>query len=193
MQYKKGSVIGMALSGKERREHIQRILEQSKEPVAGSDLAKQLNVSRQVVVQDIALIRANGVIITATNRGYVLQEDKSVSRVFKVIHSDEQVEEELNLIVDLGAKVEDVFVYHKVHGVIRVEMNIRSRRDVRNYMEAISSGKSTNLMKLTSNYHYHKIVAEDEQTLELIGKELQERGFLAQLQEYEPVDFAIGK
>ena len=96
----------MALSGQERREQIQRILEQSKVPVAGTDLAKQLDVSRQVVVQDIVLIRA--------------------------------------------------------------EMNIRSRRDVRNYMEGITSGKSTNLMKLTSNYHYHKIVAEDEHTLDLI-------------------------
>ena len=183
----------MALSGQERRERIQRILERSKVPVAGTDLAKQLEVSRQVVVQDIALIRANGVMITSTNRGYVLQETATVSRVFKVFHTDEQVEEELNLFVDFGAKVEDVFVYHKVYGVIRAEMNIRSRRDVRNYMEGISSGKSRNLMKLTSNYHYHKIVAEDEQTLDLIQQELQEKGFLAQLQEYEPVDFAVGK
>ena len=183
----------MALSGQERREQIQRILNASKVPVPGTDLAKQLEVSRQVVVQDIALIRANGVMITSTNRGYVLQEPGNVSRVFKVIHTDEQVEEELNLFVDFGAKVEDVFVYHKVYGVIRAEMNIRSRRDVRNYMEGISSGKSTNLMKLTSNYHYHKIVAEDEQTLDLIQNELQEKGFLAQLQEYEPVDFAVGK
>ena len=90
----------MALSGQERREQIQRILERSKEPVAGSDLAKQLEVSRQIVVQDIALIRANGVAITSTNRGYVLQETGNVSRVFKVIHTDEQVEEELNLYVD---------------------------------------------------------------------------------------------
>ena len=183
----------MALSGQERREQIQRILERSKEPVSGSDLAQKLEVSRQIVVQDIALIRANGVVITSTNRGYVLQETGNASRVFKVIHSDEQVEEELNLYVDLGAKVEDVFVYHKVYGVIRAEMNIRSRRDVRKYMEDISSGKSTNLMNLTSNYHYHKIVAEDEQTLDLIQQELKEKGFLAQLQEYEPVDFAVGK
>ena len=183
----------MALSGQERREQIQRILAQSKVPVAGADLAKQLDVSRQIVVQDIALIRANGGMITATNRGYILHKTRNISRVFKVIHTDEQVEEELNLYVDLGAKVEEVFVYHKVYGVIRAEMNIKSRRDVRKYMEDISNGKSTNLMKLTSNYHYHKIVAEDEQTLDLIQKELQEKGFLAQLQEYEPVDFAIGK
>ena len=115
--------------------------------------------------------------------------DEEVSRVFKVIHTDEQVEEELNLFVDLGGKVEDVFVYHKVYGVIKVPMNIKSRRDVRKYMEGISSGKSTNLMKLTSNYHYHTIIAEDEQTLDLIQDELQQKGFLAKLQDYEPVDF----
>mgnify|MGYP003297598800 CR=1 FL=1 len=179
----------MALSGQERREQILKILKNSTDPVAGADLAKQFEVSRQIVVQDIALLRANGVEVIATNRGYVIQESKKVSRVFKVIHTDEQVEEELNMYVDLGAKVEDVFVYHKVYGVIQAEMNIKSRRDVRKYMEDISSGKSTNLMKLTSNYHYHTIVAEDEQTLDMIHDELQRKGFLAKLQDYEPVDF----
>lgn len=190
MQYKKGNRIRMALSGQRRREQIQKILEQSKEPIAGADLAKMFSVSRQVVVQDIALIRANGLEITATNRGYILQETRNVSRVFKVIHTEEQVEEELNLYVDLGAKVENVFVFHKVYGVIKADINIRSRKDVQKYMEEISSGKSTNLMKLTSNYHYHKIVAEDENTLDLVQKELELKGFLAELQEYEPIDFA---
>ena len=179
----------MAISGRERREQIIKILNSSEMPVAGTELAKELGVSRQVIVQDMALIRANGIEIMATNRGYVIQEAKEVSRVFKVIHTDEQVEEELNLFVDLGGKVEDVFVYHKVYGVIKVPMNIKSRRDVRKYMEGISSGKSTNLMKLTSNYHYHTIIAEDEQTLDLIQDELSSRGFLAKLQDYEPVDF----
>lgn len=179
----------MALSGQERREQILKILKSSDRPVAGTDLAKQLDVSRQVIVQDMALIRANGVDIIATNRGYVIHDVKSASRVFKVIHTDEQVEEELNLFVDLGGKVEDVFVYHKVYGVIKVYMNIKSRRDVRAYMEGISGGKSTNLMNLTSNYHYHTIVAEDEQTLDTIQEELVQKGFLAKLQDYEPVDF----
>ena len=179
----------MALRGTERREQILKILNSSTTPVAGTDLANELGVSRQVIVQDMALIRANGVDVISTNRGYVIHEAKEVSRVFKVIHTDEQVEEELNLFVDLGGKVEDVFVYHKVYGVIKAVMNIKSRRDVRKYMEDISSGKSTNLKNLTSNYHYHTITAEDEQTLDLIQSELNERGFLAKLQDYEPVDF----
>lgn len=179
----------MAMSGQERREQILKILKNSIEPVSGVELAKRLQVSRQVIVQDMALIRANGIDVMATNRGYVYHETKEASRVFKVIHTDEQVEEELNLFVDLGGKVEDVFVYHKVYGVIKVSMNIKSRRDVRKYMEEISSGKSTNLKNLTSNYHYHTIIAEDEQTLDLIQEELQQKGFLAKLQDYEPVDF----
>lgn len=188
-QFKKGNEVGMALSGQERREQILKILRSSEEPVAGTELAGQLCVSRQVIVQDMALIRANGIDVMATNRGYVIHEVKQVSRVFKVIHTDEQVEEELNLFVDLGGIVQDVFVYHKVYGVIKVPMNIKSRKDVRKYMEGISSGKSTNLMNLTSNYHYHTIIAEDEQTLDLVQEELSQKGFLAKLQDYEPVDF----
>ena len=76
----------MAISGRERREQIIKILNSSEMPVAGTELAKELGVSRQVIVQDMALIRANGIEVMATNRGYVIQEIKEVSRVFKVIH-----------------------------------------------------------------------------------------------------------
>lgn len=179
----------MTMSGQERREEIIKIIKSASKPVAGTELAKVLGVSRQVIVQDMALIRANGVEITSTNRGYIIQKEKEVSRVFKVIHTNEQVEEELTLFVDLGGRVEDVFVYHKVYGVIKANLNIKSRRDVKKYMEDINSGKSTNLLNLTSNYHYHTITAEDEQTLDLIQDELNKKGFLAKLQDYEPVDF----
>ena len=179
----------MAIGGQERREQILKILRDSDKPVAGTELAKQMDVSRQVIVQDMALIRANGIDVVSTNRGYIIVEEKAAQRVFKVIPTDEQVEEELNLFVDHGARVEDVFVYHRVYGVIKVPMNIRSRRDVRKYMEDISSGKSTNLKNLTSNYHYHTIIAEDEQVLDQIQEELSARGFLAKLQDYEPVNF----
>lgn len=177
------------MNGQERREAIIGIIKHSDVPVAGTTLAKQLGVSRQVIVQDMALIRTGGIDIISTHRGYVIQEEKSAKRVFKVIHTEEQVEEELNLFVDLGGKVEDVFVYHKIHGVIKVPLNIKSRMDVRTYLEEISTGKSTQLMKLTSNYHYHTIVTDDERILDMIQEELGKRGFLAKLQDYEPVDF----
>ena len=183
------TVNGM-MNGKERREQILKILSSSDKPISGTKLAELFEVSRQVIVQDMALIRANGTEILSTNRGYVIELNaKQVSRVFKVMHTDEQVEEELNLFVDHGARVEDVFVFHKVYGVIKATMNIRSRRDAKQYLKDITSGKSTNLKNLTSNYHYHTIVAEDEQTLDLLQEELRKMGFLAPLQDYEPVDF----
>lgn len=179
----------MALSGQERREQIVKILKQSEKPIPGTELAKMVDVSRQVVVQDMALIRANGTEITATNRGYIIREENKVSRVFKVIHNAEQVEDELNLFVDAGAVVEDVFVYHKVYGLIKASLNMKSRRDVKKYLEDISSGKSSELMNLTSNYHYHTVSAESKEVLDQLQEELWEKGYLAKLQDYEPVEF----
>lgn len=180
------------MSGEERRNQIVAILSNTKKPISGTALAQRLSVSRQVIVQDIALLRANGILVFSGNRGYMLQkEDKfsQKSRVFKVIHSDEEVEEELNLIVDLGGQIKDVFVYHKVYDVLRAEMNLKSRRDVQKYMLEISSGKSSLLKNVTSGYHYHTVLAEDEETLDEIQQALAQKGFLAKLQDYEPVDF----
>ena len=177
------------MNGEERRKQIVDILKHSSSPVPGTQLAQILNVSRQVVVQDIALIRAKDVDIFSTNRGYVINDKKEYSRIFKVIHADDEVETELEAIVDFGGWIRDVFVYHKVYGVIRADMKIHSRRDIRTYMSEIAGGKSSLLKNVTSGYHYHTIVADDEQTLDLIQAELGRLGFLAKLKEYEPVDF----
>lgn len=179
------------MTGEQRRKQIIETIKESKTPVSGTALAKQMGVSRQIIVQDIALLRANHVNISSTNRGYVLEKIKEerVSRVFKVHHTSEDTETELNLFVDYGGYVKDVFVYHKVYDVIRVDMNLKSRMDVRRYLSEIASGKSGLLMNVTSGYHYHTILADSEDVLDLIQAELQEKGFLAKLQDYEPVDF----
>ena len=129
------------MSGEERRGKIIQALKNSDKAVSATTLAKEFDVSRQVIVQDVALLRANGKNIFSTNRGYLIQEDEETTRVFKVQHEDDEVEKELTTIVDLGGTVEDVFVYHKVYGVLRAEMNIKSRMDIRNYMEEIRSGE----------------------------------------------------
>ena len=177
------------MKGEERRKQLLNILSSSNNPVSGGTLAKELNVSRQIIVQDISLLRANGATIFSTNKGYLLQEDRKYSRVFKVYHTDDQVEEELSTIVDAGGQIRDVFVYHKVYGVLKADMGIKSRRDIRAYMEEISTGKSSLLKNVTSGYHYHTIDAESEEILDAIQEELQQKGFLAKLQDYEPVDF----
>ena len=92
-------------------------------------------------------------------------------------------------MVDNGGIVRDVFVYHKVYGVVKAEMNIKNRRDIRKYMEEISTGKSSLLKNVTGGYHYHTVEAESEEILDDIQEELAQRGFLAKLQDYEPVNF----
>ena len=173
------------MSGEERRGKIIQALKNSDKAVSATTLAKEFDVSRQVIVQDVALLRANGKNIFSTNRGYLIQEDEETTRVFKVQHEDDEVEKELTTIVDLGGTVEDVFVYHKVYGVLRAEMNIKSRMDIRNYMEEIRSGKSSLLKNVTSGYHYHLVEAASEERLDLIEEQLKKAGFLAPLQPWE--------
>ena len=124
------------MNGRERRNKLIQILSESSTPLSGKELSKRLDVSRQVIVQDMALLRAQDHEILSTNQGYLLTGGKKISRVFKVIHSDKEVEEELGLIVDYGGHVEDVFVYHKVYGIVRADLHIASR----NGHQGISSG-----------------------------------------------------
>ena len=177
------------MKGDERRMMIYQTLKTSGSPVSGNAFAKQFGVSRQVIVQDIALLRAEGHDIVSTNSGYLLSEHFQASRVFKVRHTDEEIEKELNLFVDLGGKVKDVFVSHKSYGLIHADLNLQSRADVARYLETIRSGKSTPLKNITSGYHYHTVLAQNEVILDAIQSKLQEYGFLAPLQDYEPVDF----
>ena len=177
------------MNGELRRETLLELIRNSDAPVSGVTLAARTGVSRQVIVQDIALLRANGYDILSTNRGYLIQEKREYSRVFKVIHTDEEVEEELNLCVDLGGYVKDVFVSHKAYDVLRADMNLKSRADVRAYLKKLTSGSSSLLKNITSGYHYHTVIADSEATLDQIQEELSNRGFLARLQDYEPVDF----
>ncbi len=181
------------MSGKERRERMLQILRHSKVPVPGKDLAKTLGVSRQVVVQDIALLRAQNLEITATNTGYILKQAKEEpdkkTRVFKVSHSGEETREELEIIVNYGGVVEDVFINHRVYGILTGNLHIVNHEDIEKFMEELESGKSTLLMNVTSGYHYHTVSAPTETLLDLIQEKLRERGFLARLQDYEPIDF----
>ena len=176
------------MNAEERRMKILQLLRERETPLSGSALAKQLGVSRQIVVQDMALLRAgSGVEILSTFQGYVLlKKQEPCTRVFKVRHGAERTQEELREIVDLGGRVEDVFVYHSVYGVVRGQLHITSRKDIRDFMERLSASRSAPLMLITDEYHYHTVTADKEEILEQIGSRLQELGFLAPLREYEP-------
>jgi len=169
------------MTGAERRENIIQIIIGSSQPVPAKKLAEDFGVSRQVIVQDIALIRALGYDFLATNRGYILLEDSSEkSRVLKVAHTDEEMEDELNSIIDLGARVENTMVNHRVYGHIEAPLKISSRKDVVNFLKKLSQSKSAPLKNTTSGYHYHKICAPDEETLDEVENVLREKGYLVE-------------
>lgn len=180
----------MSGSGEARREEILKALTSADVPMAGASLAQAAGVSRQVVVQDIALLRSRGWPINSTNRGYVLEREATrPTRLFKCHHSVEQTADELNLIVDLGGHVRDVLVNHRVYGKLSCELGIASRRDVRAYIDQIRSGKSSPLMLITSGYHFHHVTAESEEVLDEIGDTLAEAGFLAPKTDFELESF----
>lgn len=170
------------MDGEERRSRIVELLNTEREPLSGTALAKRLGVSRQVIVQDIALLRATNKNILSTNKGYIIygKQDGNLSckRVFAVKHTDAEMREELYLIVDAGAKVLDVIVEHEVYGQISADLFINSRRDVDEFMERIQSNTAKPLKELTRDIHFHTVEAESEEILDLVEEGLKKKQYL---------------
>ena len=177
------------MNAEKRRENILKLLAESDSPLSGTDLAKCLAVSRQVIVQDIALLRAVNKNILSTNKGYLLfheeEKMKGRKRSVKVRHTQQQILDELCTIVDLGGEVLDVMVNHRIYGKVSAPLNIRSRRDVEAFVENIRTGRSTPLLNVTSGYHFHHVAADQEEILDEIEAALREKGFLADFLSYE--------
>ncbi len=166
------------MKSEERRKAIAELLMFGEKAISGGELAKKFNVSRQIIVQDIAVLKASGYEILSTHNGYIVKSTPLIERVFKVYHTKEETEDELITIVDLGGTVADVFVWHKVYGKIDAKLNIFSRLQVKQFIEGVRSGKSTELMNITGGYHYHTIRAESEETLDKIFRALKEKNFI---------------
>lgn len=162
----------------ERRKGIATLLMSAEKAISGAELAARFGVSRQIIVQDISVLKASGYNILSTHYGYVVNASPLVERVFKVRHTTQQTEDELNCIVDLGGTVVDVFVWHKVYGKVEAKLNIFSRLHVKQFIEGVRSGKSSELMNITGGYHYHTVRAESEDILDSIEKELKERKYI---------------
>ena len=140
------------MNGNERRVEILKELEHAKKPVSGTLLAKKMGVSRQVIVQDMALLRASDKNIISTTRGYLLyKEDVSkVKRAFVVRHTNENIREELYSIVDCGGKMLDVSVFHNVYGMITVDLIIQNRREADDFLQKMNKINSEPLLTLTA-------------------------------------------
>lgn len=172
----------MTLDGTSRRIAIMEYLNNKSIPVSGTELAKQFGVSRQIIVQDIALLRAENRNILSTNKGYVLfhPQDKrnGYTTVVMVKHTAAQTLEEMQAIVDFGGSMLDVSVEHDLYGQIQVDLVINDMQDAEEFCTKMKHSKSKPLKELTEGCHYHTIKAPSEKALSLIKQELREKGFL---------------
>ena len=169
------------MTGEQRRTEIRRMLQQSQQPLTGTALANALHVSRQVIVQDIALMRAEHLPILSTNKGYLLRPDdvrlQQPKRVFFVRHTTEQVLEP-DIVIDLGGRILDVAVEHKLYGPIRADLLIENAQDARDFVTRLGACRDNPLKVLTDDCHFHTVAAPSEKLLDLIESELRSRGFL---------------
>lgn len=169
----------------ERQNEILTILKKAEVPIAARELASRFGVSRQVIVQDLAILRVANPDIISTYKGYIMSAPSAHRREFKVRHEESRTREELQLIVDLGGRVMNVSISHKIYGKVTADMNVSSRQDVEEFMLALKSSRSRNLSSATNGYHYHLVEAASEERLNLIEKALLEHGFLAPLTAWE--------
>ncbi|HSU78856.1 MAG TPA: transcription repressor NadR [Candidatus Angelobacter sp.] len=167
--------------GEERRQLLLKWLKETRDPITGSELARRTNVSRQVIVQDISLLKAKNEPIIATAQGYLYIQQTTTQQAFRVIackHTPEQMEKELHLIVDFGVTVKDVIVEHPVYGEITASLRLNNRRDVHHFINGMNSTHATLLSGLTGGIHLHTLEGTDESQLDACINALGREGFL---------------
>jgi len=169
------------MKASERREEIKKTLVREGGPVSASSLARDLGVSRQVIVGDIALLRAEGEDIVATTRGYIipslLYQGRYVGRL-ACRHTPHEVKDELMIIVDGGGEVVDVCVEHHLYGQLVVQLNLTSCQDVENFSYEVEKAHVHLLCELTGGVHLHTIVSKSRQDFEQISQNLARSGYL---------------
>ncbi|NGP45475.1 transcription repressor NadR [Bacillaceae bacterium SIJ1] len=174
---------GKKLLGEERRQAILKHLQQSHKAHTGSALAQLTNVSRQVIVQDISLLKARGEPIIATSEGYLYLQKQTTEMIEKTIvvdHQKDDTEKELSLIVQSGCQIKDVTVLHPVYGEIVARLEIATPDDVNQFVEKIKSKQASLLLRLTGGLHLHTIVSLHQHCIDQACVKLREAGFLVE-------------
>ena len=167
----------------QRRTAVAQCLAQAGQPISATALANRFSVSRQIIVGDIALLRAGGLEISATPRGYVLPGEHA-GILYKVacIHEPEEMSRELEIMVDNGCTVVDVVVEHPVYGQLTGPLQLSSRYDVQQFLEKVAGSYARPLAYLTDGIHLHTIRCPGEETYRRVLQQLEQAGFLYQSQ-----------
>jgi len=166
-----------------RRKTVAKIIEESTAPMSASTLAERLKVSRQVIVGDVALLRAQGHEILATARGYTTANLREENRYIGKVacwHKPEDTQVELNAIVDLEATVLDVIIDHDLYGQIAGQLNLKERKDVDSFLDRVKSSNDKLLADMTDGVHLHTIACRDKTHFEQVHQALDSLGFIAQ-------------
>lgn len=167
------------MNAERRREEILRALKASGAPLSATALAQRCGVSRQIIVGDVAILRAGGEKISATPRGYALERETGLLvRTVACVHSGEDMCTELNIMVDNGCVVRDVIVEHPIYGQLTGSLELKSRYDVRQFVARSTESAATPLSALTDGIHLHTLLCPDEEAFCRVKRELTENGFL---------------
>ena len=168
------------MNGEERRNHIITRLQESALPISATCLAGECDVTRQIIVADIALLRAGGCPIRAEHKGYVLDKEVAADKMHRVVvkHGKEDVRDEFYAVLDNGGSIFDVIVEHSMYGKISVELNISSRFEADEFVKKINETGANPLSLLTEGLHVHTIVVKDEESFERILEKLKQLNIL---------------
>lgn len=170
------------MDAKERRNRILAKLQGCDTPISASSLAEELSVSRQIIVGDVALLRASGAHISATPRGYIYEQEASefpYEGLLACRHTTAQLEDELYTIVDFGGFVIDVTIEHPLYGQLSGPLNLGSRYDVDLFIEKVLAEENAKpLSVLTGGVHLHRIGCRDQAAFSLIRQQLTEKNII---------------
>ena len=170
---------GSRAGNNDRRTAILSKLESSRTPISATKLGDWLGVTRQVIVKDVALLRAEGIPILSTNRGYILNRPIQLPRrEFWVRHDYLATKTELEIIVEHGGRILDVKIDHPQYGEISADLNVVSPKSMKSFLESFE--RHQRLSRLTDGYHKHTVEADNEETLDAIEAALGEHGFLSE-------------
>ena len=167
------------MDGEIRRREIVKRLRETEKPISATRFAKAFDVSRQIIVGDVALLRATGVEIVATARGYMLEQPlEGIERKSACQHTPEQTREELSVIVAKGGEVVDVSIAHPLYGELIGSLRIQSEKDIDKFMDKYQKEHATLLSVLTGGVHLHTIRCADEETFQEIKEALRKKSIL---------------